>query len=255
MIDVKPQLALAPAIRAVGKPAFPQELLTALHLLAGTDLCSAFEVGSDGTLRYLFAAGCHPEIPDFAESASLAYARDFWRRDRTTRRTLAQEGAGVRMVRQAWSGIADPDYRRACYERGDIGERVTLYGGGPQRVITSAYRLRESGHSRPDQLDLLETFAEPLVALVQRHAELLHDAPASAPNLHATTLRFLECGRALSPREAVVAAAMTLGHTQKEISRQTGLALSSIVTYRRRAYRKLGASDRRALQGLLRDMG
>ncbi|MEI9928104.1 MAG: LuxR C-terminal-related transcriptional regulator [Sphingomonas sp.] len=41
------------------------------------------------------------------------------------------------------------------------------------------------------------------------------------------------------------------GLGQAEIGAEAGLALSSVITYRRRAYRKLGVADRRQLRGLL----
>ncbi len=246
--------ALAGAVAALGGPDFGERLLGALHAIAGTDLCSAFAVGEDGALRYLFSAGLHPQIPDFAESASLAYARIYWRSDRTTRRTLARTGASdgtVHVIRQAWNGISDPDYRRACYERGGIVERLTLYGGGKRPLFASAYRIRGSGHSSPAELEALERAAPLLLALVARHAETSRAAaepPAPGGDL---TRRLLACDRALSEREAAVAAALVAGRSQREIAQAAGVALSSVITYRRRAYRKLGVADRRGLAEFL----
>src|SRR5690606_15243821 len=193
---------------------------------------------SAGSLRSFFAARPHPAIPDSAESASLAKARSYWQRDRTTRRALAGLGGGVHLIRQAWNGIADPDYRRACYERGGIVERLTLYAGGGQPIFASAYRSRASGHSSPAEIEALEKAAGIVMALVARHVAAARDA--GQPALHDISHRLLACQHRLSAREASVAAALSLGRTQKEIAEAAGVALSSVVTYRRRAYRKLG---------------
>jgi DNA-binding NarL/FixJ family response regulator len=90
------------------------------------------------------------------------------------------------------------------------------------------------------------------MALVVKHVRL-QGRPQTAP-LHPPQQeiagRLLQAGFALSGREAEVSAGLLLGRTHREISEKVGLALSSIVTYRQRAYRKLGVSDRRGLEAL-----
>lgn len=60
----------------------------------------------------------------------------------------------------------------------------------------------------------------------------------------------LDC--ALSAREAEVTAAMMLGETHDEIAARKGLSRGTVVTYRRRAYGKLGIANRRELAQLHR---
>ena len=245
--------ALAAAVAAIGTEALPDRFLGMLRAMGGTDLCSAFEVGSDGAPRYLFSAGGHPDIPDFAESASLAYAREYWQRDRATQRARIQPSGTVQLVRQAWNGITDPDYRKTCYERGDVVERLTLYAGGERPIFASAYRTRASGHSSPAEVEELEAMAPLLMAILAKHLEVAQRGAVVHPEpLHELARRLLDSGHALSEREAAVAAALFLGKTQREISAATGIALSSVITYRRRAYRKLCVSDRRGLADFLR---
>lgn len=247
--------ALAAAVAAIGTEALPDRFLAMLRAIGGTDLCSAFEVGSDGAPRYLFSAGGHPDIPDFAESASLAYAREYWQRDRATQRARNQPPGTVQLVRQAWNGITDPDYRRICYERGGIVERLTLYAGGTRPLFASAYRTRASGHSSPAEVEALEGIAPLVMAMLAKHLETAQrPAESRTVPLHELARRLLDSGHALSEREAAVAAALFLGRTQRDISAATGIALSSVITYRRRAYRKLSVSDRRGLVDFLHEL-
>jgi LuxR family transcriptional regulator, activator of tox operons len=247
-----PADALAKAVAAIGTDGFPDRFLGVLRAVAGTDLCSAFEIAADGAPRYLFSAGRHPEIPDFAESASLAYARNYWQRDRATQRALTQAAGPVQIVRQAWNGITDPDYRRACYERGGIVERLTLYAGGRRPLFASAYRTRASGHSSPAEVEALGGLAGLVLAMLAKHLDMARRPAESRPEpLPEIARRLLDGGHALSEREAAVAAALHLGRTQREISAATGIAMSSVITYRRRAYRKLGVRDRRGLADIL----
>lgn len=240
------------AIASMGEEDFSDRLLCLLRVVARADLCSAFEVSEDGNLRFLFAAGKHPHIRDFAEAASLAYARSFWQRDRMTRHALAAAPTSIQLVRQAWNGISDPEYRRTCYERGGIIERLTLYASGKPATFASVYRFRESGHSTASELEALERASGIIMALVSKHAQINRRRLALPAASHQELSSLLmDRERALSIREAGVAAGLLLGKSQKEIAEEAGLALSSIVTYRRRAYRKLGVSSRRDLQKYL----
>lgn len=242
---------LANAIAAIGDDAFPEKLLALFHGVSGADLCSAFEIGEDGELHFLFAAGHHPNIPSFAETASLAYARTFWRKDQTTRRALSAATGGVQLVRQAWNGIADSDYRRTCYERGEIVERLTLYAAGGRAIFASAYRTRQSGPSTAAEIEALEKAAPDILALIVKHVDVTSRAQFGHAPLHEMSRILSERGK-LSAREAAVAAALLIGKSQAEIASETGVALSSVITYRRRAYRKLGVATRRDLQALIR---
>lgn len=251
MADVQVIAAIAAAVSAVDESYFPDRLLNVLRTLCGTDLCSAFQVEDDGSLRYLFASGRHPDIPGFAEIASLDYAQRYWQRDRTTRQMLSagRNSRPLPVVRQAWNGISDPEYRRACYERGQIVERLTLYQSDGSRIFASAYRTRESGPSSAGEIALLETYAPILMAAVARHARFLVGVEPSIlhPPSGEVVRNLLGAGRALSVREAEISAGLLIGKTQKEISAESGVALSSVVTYRQRAYRKLGVANRRGL--------
>src|SRR5690606_14872616 len=128
-----------------------------------------------------------------------------------TRRALALAPTGIQMVRQAWNGIADPDYRRTCYERGGIVERLTLYASGSRPIFASAYRTRESGHSSPNQLEALERCAAQIMAMIDKHVQVARrTALATEAPLHEIARLLLDRDASLSACEAAVAAAMLL---------------------------------------------
>lgn len=257
-LDAASVTALSRVVGATGDAAFPDRFLDALRDLAGADFCSAFQVGHDGSLRYLFAGGAHPQIPDFAETASLDYARRYWQRDRITRQMLSthRDQSPVHVVRQAWNGISDPEYRRACYERAQVVERLTIYHVNEPRVFASVYRVRESGPFGEDDVSRLEIAAPLLMAALVKHLALTDgEAPARLhPPIRDVARHLLDAGYALSRREAEISAGLLVGRTQKEISEEVGLAVSSVVTYRQRAYRKLGVADRRGLEALYEEI-
>lgn len=251
MLDDQTAEALAALVGAVGEAGFDARFLDVLRKTAGTDFCSAFQVNTDGSLRYLFAQGYHAMIPSFAEEASIDYARRYWRRDRMTRQMLASRGqtGPVQVVRQAWNGISDPEYRRACYERAHVLERLTFYQVGEPRIFASAYRKRESGRFESDDIRRLEGIAPIVVSALNKHVAVSQGQAATLrPPYETVAARLLEAGFTLSRREAEVAASLLVGHTQQQISDRAGIALTSIVTYRQRAYRKLGVGSKRELE-------
>jgi DNA-binding CsgD family transcriptional regulator len=89
-----------------------------------------------------------------------------------------------------------------------------------------------------------------LIAALRRHTELVeHRGHISAARSYRALLkRAREWG--LSAREAQVAAGLATGQRQADIARAASLTLNSVITYRRRAYQKLGVSNRMELRAM-----
>lgn len=129
----------------------------------------------------------------------------------------------------------------AAIGRADFPERLRwayreLAGGEPREPI---------GREAAQRMELARPILE---AAIRRHIELMEQATRTvvAPSLDAVLQWARECG--LSEREAEVAAGLATGLSQSDIARRFGVSLNSVITYRRRAYQKLGVSDRRQLQ-------
>jgi len=236
-------------VAAIGSERFPLLFHQALNSLAPISLSSAFRQDDKEGVQLLFAQGEVPLMTDFPVRASLDYARHYWRSDRPLRR-LSGRAAPV-VVRTCASDIADPAYRAACYDRAGIRERVSLYWPGPIVLVANGYRTIDSPGFSPAELERIEAHAGLLMAALDRHAH----ARQAAGHVHSEaelvqSLLDLSCG--LSTREAEVSAAMILGETQTEIATRKQLSHGSVVTYRRRAYGKLGVANRRDLLRLHR---
>lgn len=240
---------LAGMVATVGSPEFPVRFLSALETLCGARLFSAFSFHGAGAPRTLFAEGECRGAPDFARTASTAYSRRYWCRDSDVRRAAH----GVSVVRTRAGDIADPDYRRTCYENGGIGERLSIQAAGRHPLVANGYRAASDGAFRPGDIARLEELAPLLMAALSRHIELSACRPGDeTPAMVRQTL--LSANAGLSTREAEVVAGFILGRTQGEIGAETGLTLSSVITYRRRAYCKLGVMDKQELLAAYRQL-
>jgi len=247
----------ARVIPAIGRPEFPERLLSVYRDLADCDLCSAFSWDAERGPRLLFAAGLHPQIPGFALAASRAYAQTYWRFDSVAPHSVSHGCSRLSLSRTNAADIHDADYRRECYQRGGISERLTLFDadcGDSTTVSVSGYRSASRGPTTSEIAQRIENAAPILVAALRRHNELLERAAhvVLVPSRSVVLQRAREWG--LSAREAEVAAGLATGQSQADIAKSSGLALTSVITYRRRAYQKLKVSDRLELRALCERM-
>ena len=145
------------------------------------------------------------------------------------------------------SDIKHRGYRVDCYEATGILHRVSLLTGTQGRglVALNFHRVVASGYYTSDEIARLKAVALPLVTLARRHVELLANTSANAD---AWRLRLKVIRHDLTNRELEVAARMLAGVSLREIAECLGVAHSSAVTYRERAYRRLGVQNLKELR-------
>lgn len=238
-------------IAAIGGAAFPARFLDAMRALAGVELCSVFRRERGRPVELLFAAGETPHLPDFARSASREYARIYWRSDSQLGPLWRAQGHRPVIMRQRASEIADPGYRATCYDRAGVSERLSVLWPGEPCFAANGYRIGTAPSPSAETVERLERHAGLLLATLRQHCRA---TAASGHMLDEQDLleRLLALGSGLSLREAEVAAALILGETHERIAAAKRLSPATIVTYRRRAYGKLGVVDRRGLVALHR---
>jgi len=120
----------------------------------------------------------------------------------------------------------------AAIGRADFPEQLLAV----RRELRMARKLEEAGPT--------------LAAAIRRHAELMEQREQTVLSHSRSVLlrRAREWG--LSEREAEVATGLAMGQSQSDIAKASGLALNSVITYRRRAYQKLKVADRLELRAL-----
>lgn len=242
---------LAPLVTTLGTAGFGAAVMALLHRRCGADLCSVFTLADDRP-GILVAESRDPASSAFARVASLRYAQRYWRRDVAALSTLGRAHRTVQILRRPAHGIRDVEYQHECYTEGSVTERLSLYRSGTPSIIANAYRERASGPFRPEQTQAFAELALYLHAALERHAQLLEALPTTPDP--AAVARRLSSATQLSPREAQVAALILSGLDQTEIAARLGVQVSSIVTYRSRAYQKLGVNSRAGLRERLDDL-
>lgn len=255
MDDSGDNRVLADLVGRIGDTAFADRLMLALHHLCAADMCSGFVILGDKA-RALFAVSMDPKRSAFARIATLRYARKYWKRDTATAATLGRAHRSAQTTRRPSSVIRDLDYRVECYAEGDVIERISVCKAGDIQIIANAYRQRASGPFSQQQIERFEAASPIVIAAIDKHLRLtrLSREAASMPALDAIVARLRGIESAsLSLREAQVLAHIVMGADQNTIAREIGVEVSSVVTYRRRGYGKLGIRNKSELRPWLYD--
>ena len=113
------------------------------------------------------------------------------------------------------------------------------------------YRSARSGHFEAQAIDCITNSADLLISLLMKHA--VSAVPVTddqiVPKVWCDRLRLLEPN--MPKRETEVCAAITLGMTSEAIALNLGISVNTVLTYRKRAYARLGISCQNELLRLV----
>ena len=113
-------------------------------------------------------------------------------------------------------------------------------------------RKAGSGPFDEAELQLLGSFAKLLMPLVRRHECLIGVTQMrGARAIEEIESRFGRRFPALTPRERQACARAVVGMTAEGAALELGIAISSVLTYRKRAFRRLGVTSAAELAPLV----
>jgi DNA-binding CsgD family transcriptional regulator len=141
--------------------------------------------------------------------------------------------------------IQDREFRDRLYKPFRMAGKLSLIVRRPTDAISvSFFRGYEVGAFRKTDVSYLESFTEILAACVERHLAL--QVPFHQDNVSylVRECEQLPCNPALSDREADVCGRVVAGCTTEAIALALDISFHSVVTYKRRAYVKLGIGSR-----------
>jgi DNA-binding CsgD family transcriptional regulator len=270
--------------RALGSRRFEQELLALLNEVLPVDLCVVFTHSPDG-LSHLFTHGKLPE--ERALQLADDYVRQYHDRDplyATLAAVAAGEGPDAPRPLDMPTDY-DPAYRSHFFDRVGLVDKTSIVGRIEEdSVLCNFYRMTGSGPYSADERRRLDRLLPLVAALIAAHHRLAKNAlaegdpgtaahgtvspgetgePATDEGAqhvsgHARTRSLVRTviGTRVPPfhqlttRELEVCERILLGYTSIGIGLDLDIALSSVLTYRKRAYQKLGISTQAQLFAL-----
>jgi DNA-binding CsgD family transcriptional regulator len=246
---------LSQLVRAVGAKAFEQELVELLNLVLPVDHCVVFTYSADG-VGHLFTHGKMPA--DTAQRLADDYVQQFHARDPLFSKLRDAGLPGFdRPVPLDLKSTYDPAYLNHFFDRNDLVDKASTIGRIEHgAVLCNFYRMRDSGQYSGDDRLRLERVLPLATALISAHYQIVsHEKTATGVQRTRSLVHTIVGKRGppfdrLTPREREVCERILLGYTSIGIGLDLDIALSSVLTYRKRAYEKLGISSQNQLFAL-----
>jgi DNA-binding CsgD family transcriptional regulator len=146
-------------------------------------------------------------------------------------------------VRVRSQDVSDPDYRKTWLVQPEICERISVMRRVDKKwLVLNCARSRRAGAFSRDEIALIDLFGSLTLPLIARH-EILFDtidlSRKSTLSIQALEHRFGRLLTTLTQREREVCARTVIGMTAEAIAIDLSIGRASVLTYRRRAYRRL----------------
>lgn len=180
----------------------------------------------------------------------LFYALDGNQRIVTANNDATDKPSSLVLHWQSSEDIAHDGYRQTCYATPNVSDRLSLLMQPAADIwlCVNLYRERDAGNFQPGEVELVESLAPLIGEATRHHYALRGQSQLGIPQLMLARLRRL-CPE-LSKRELDALRGVLEGHSAAEIADSMGVKPSSVVTYQKRAYQRLGISGQRQLFAL-----
>jgi DNA-binding CsgD family transcriptional regulator len=226
--------------------------LAARHVAARC--CTIFSFEAERAPRLISGAGRGDAWGVFR--TAVRYAREFsvydsvrqaMRAPAPTLTAASRAAPRLLLQRQRSSDIAHAAYREACYDSQGISERCAVLAriGHDCWIATNIYRDASAPAFSEAELRTLQGLAPLLASCAVRHYAADTDGETSYRG--AITADIGALCPALTVREREVLLRLLDGLTTERIAADLAIRPTTVVTYRTRAYEKIGVRSRREL--------
>ena len=235
---------ITPAVLAIGRTTFPQTLIGALRRVADVGHCMVFSFAGERQANCLLDAG---NIP-IGRDLGVAYSEHFHQADPNRDAIFRDQANAAPILLPTFARRMYSDsYRKIFFEDSDIVDKcATAIWVEDICFYVNFYRITSQGRFTPEEIQRLMAVAPAVSAAVARHFQ--QDAAEGDP---AERLKALFANAApfaaLTGREKDVCLRILSGFSSEAIAAELGIGLHSALTYRKRAYEKLGISSQNEL--------
>jgi len=152
--------------------------------------------------------------------------------------------------------ISNYEYLNDCYLRPSVVEKLTLARWAENGwFVLNLYRDSGWGCFTSQEQERIAALSHLLLPLLRKHYQLTAESPKLGTQRQARieelTQRMASLNAKITKRECAVCARTAAGLTARTIAQELGIKVSSVLTYRRRAYERLSISSGYELAALL----
>lgn len=237
---------ITPAVLAIGRASFPQTLIGALRRVADVGHCMVFSFAGERSANCLLDAG---NIP-IGRDLGVAYSGHFHLSDPNRDAIFeGQTNAAPILLPTFARRMYSDSYRKIFFEDSDIVDKcATAIWVEDTCFYVNFYRITSQGRFAREEVQRLMAVAPAVSAAVARHFQQDVAAEGGDP-LRRLKALFANAApfAALTGREKDVCLRILSGFSSEAIAAELGISLHSALTYRKRAYEKLGISAQNEL--------
>lgn len=245
------QAALIGMISHLGSPGFTTGGLRELNLALEAGSWSVYRVRrTQPPVCYLSSSF---RRLDTTGACFQVYRDHLYRRDRTFD-ALGEDGAPrLKAIHLRATEVPDPEHRLAIYERHQIRERLSVARQCADESILSVnlYRHADQGRFRERDIEVFAALAPSLFALVERQIVLHEQLHPSSPAGEDRRTCLSRLAPAMPARELDVCERLLEGMSHDGIACDLGISVTTVKTYRNRAFERLGIHHNNELFALV----
>jgi DNA-binding CsgD family transcriptional regulator len=249
LVDVDCAARLVSSIGSKDRTALAAALLSTVRTRLQAHHCSLLCFEGERSPRLISGASLQHQWHVF--NIASVYAKDFYRKDGLQRLIgcypASFEAPPIVVFQQGLADIDDDAYRAQCYECIGIVDRVSILirVGRSQSLAVNLYRDQSAGPYSDADVEAVIGLATLISNCAARHYALDTDGQASFRG--AVTDELSEQCPHLTLREREVVQRILDGVTTERIADDLHIRPSTVMTYRARAYEKMGVTSRREL--------
>ncbi len=233
----------------IGLPAFDASLVKGLHTLCGAEHVAIYTMNDDNSMTGIATASFDGAEKNY-EQMSFYVKEKLWRYDPTYDQARAQLGDSQYVaLRTDISRLPDIRLRDTVYGRRGIRGRVFICSRIQEYTVGICMCSSIGEFSDTDNLALIEKYAATLFSVLAKHISCTMKVNAS---LALTSLNDIEeCIADQAPdmprREAQICSRAIYGVTSLGMALELDISQETVMTYRKRAYARLGIATLREL--------
>jgi DNA-binding CsgD family transcriptional regulator len=237
-------------IAKIGLPSFETSFFQIAREATACEHLTAFASSERSPARLLFAInrGSKPVARTVAEK----YLKHYWKHDPVNLICSRNVSPSYEMAVRVFCQDIDHDaYRRDCYSSVDLVDRFSIIRHhGDETIRLNLYRSAQRGRFvATDFASVLES-ADVMFALLAKHdAQRIPAGKSSEADVLARRLR--QIVPQLARREFDVCVGIMQGKSSEAIALALGISVNTVLTYRKRAYARLGITSHNELMRLV----
>lgn len=238
-------------VAALGTEAFAGVMLSSLNELSPVDHYAVIRFDGSPVARLALSAS-RPGLR-IDRTVQDEYIDHYQRLDPNRALFGGLAGCEARVSRMQRNRVPDIDYRRQCYDRPGLVDRLSVIAAGASGwYCLNLFRTRESRLFSEGEERSIHDAAALLAALTIKHDALVVPQALAqrGERLAQTAARLRALAPGLAPREVEVAVRILAGMASEGIALDLDIGVNSVLTYRKRLYAKLHISSQNELFSL-----